>query len=298
MGWIVNPAFRRELEKTDDGFVYQKGWIVFKTSGGIVVPTEHDDVLTQMEQYVDIGDSWSLAKPAIRCKNIRADAREEVEIWDVTARYELEIERNTEEDQPDDFDEFMDRSQDDSADNPFRPRRSGGGTVIEEYFFYDLDNQPFVNSAFFPLQNIPPIPVTVQVDRITVNERNAADTSRIGRANGRKLLADVTYEEADHENRRTGATTRYYRNTYERWTHPYRDWKNVECLDSGFIQLINLGGGVFEVANIVDEKTKEPIAEAAMLDGQGGVLPRGQQPIKRTFRVRNEGPLGIPFLGD
>jgi hypothetical protein len=292
MAWIIGEKFRRSLSVTAENKVYERGWTVWNESAGAIIASEASAVLNALAGTVSIGSTFP-GLAGVECVEIRPDSRDDCEVWDVTARYEIPPKPEP----PDDFDEFVNQSQNTDSDNPFAPEFSGGGLVMEEYWAEDLDGKPFVNSAKDALQHSPPIPITVQVDRVTVSERGPARTARIGTSSGRRLLADVAYQSAEHVNRTTGLRTRYYKNTYEVWTHPYRDWHMIALLDQGFrARIVNQATGAVKIVNIVDPDTKEPVAQAANLDGEGNVLPEGQKPKVLWFRVRQVGSLGVPFI--
>ena len=102
---------------------------------------------------------------------------------------------------------------------------------------------------------------------------NPANTANQGRADGRRLLASVSYQSAEHVNKQTGVRTRYYKNTYEVWKHPDRDWARVEVLDAGFKQIKN-----GKLVTIVDPDTKEPYSEESLLERRRRVARRRPRP--------------------
>lgn len=288
----VRERRRRRGEKRDDVRTYERWWYVYQKTDGVLDQLDIDDVYTIMESYVAIGDTFPDV-PGVECVGIEPEQDDEAEVWSVTAFYESP--EPGEEEQPDDFDEFINRSSTDDQNESFGPKRSGGGQVIEEFFTEDLDGKPFVNTANDPFDTPLAIPITIQVDRVTVNERQKPNTSNIGTANGRQLLADVQYSEAEHVNKQTGTRTRYFVNTYEVWTHPYRDWARVKILNRGFRNL-NLDAQGNFVHQIARDEFGEPVNTPILLDEEGFVLGPNGAPHLIEFRVRNEGPLNVPFL--
>ncbi len=294
MTFIIREQFRRDatIATDSESTVYERGWIVWDDSSGQIVASEAWEVLNALSGTVQIGSPFP-SLGGLKCSEIRPVCRDDVEIWDVRARYEIPSE---EEQTPNDFDEFMNSAQNNSPSNPFGPDFSGGGQTVEEYRVRDLDNKLFVNSANQPFRNLVPIPVTIQVDRVTVSERKPANTSKQGMCDGKRLLASIGYQSAEHVNNETGVRTRYFRNSHEVWTHPDRPWANVEVLDAGFKQIVEKDGKKMLVT-IVDPETKEPYSEESLLDGSGKLLPAGQDARTIEFKVRQEGALGVPFLG-
>jgi hypothetical protein len=287
MPFVIREQFRRDATKSADNVVFERGWTVWKETSSVIVASEASEIFSAMDSTVRIGSTYP-SLGGLKCVEVRPSCRDDIEIWDVSARYEVP----KAEQPPDNFNEFMQQSQQNSSDNPFGPEFSGGGQTVEEYRVRDLDGRLFVNSAKQPFRNLVPIPVTIQVDRVTVSERNPANTANQGRCDGRRLLASVSYQSAEHVNKETGTRTRYYKNTYEVWKHPDRDWARVEVLDAGFKQIKN-----GKLVTVVDPDTKEPYSEESLLNGGGQVLPAGQDPRTIEFRVREEGALGVPFLG-
>jgi hypothetical protein len=286
MAFVIREQFRRDATKSADNVVFERGWTVWKETTGIIVPSEVDEIFTAMNGTVQVGSAYPLLG-GLKCVEVRPSSRDDIEIWDVSARYEVP----KAETPPDSFSEFMQQAQNNSPENPFGPEFSGGGQTVEEYRVRDLDGRLFVNSAKQPFRNLVPIPVTIQVDRVTVSQANRANTANQGRADGRRLLASVSYQSAEHVNKQNGVRTRYYKNTFEVWTHPDRDWARVEVIDAGFKQIKN-----GKLITIVDPDTKEPYSEESLLDGNGQLLGAGGNPQTIEFRIRNEGPLGVPFL--
>ncbi|RIK82872.1 MAG: hypothetical protein DCC68_04990 [Planctomycetota bacterium] len=287
MPFVIREQFRRDATKSADNVVFERGWTVWKETSGVIVASEADEIFTAMNGTVQVGSAYP-SLGGLKCVEVRPSSRDDIEIWDVSARYEIP----KAETPPDSFSQFMSQSQNNSPENPFGPEFSGGGQTVEEYRVRDLDGRLFVNSAKQPFRNLVPIPVTIQVDRVTVSQANPANTANQGRADGRRLLASVSYQSAEHVNKQTGVRTRYYKNTYEVWTHPDRDWARVEVIDAGFKQIKN-----GKLVTIVDPATKEPYSEESLLNGAGGLLGAGADPQTIEFRIRNEGALGVPFLG-
>lgn len=281
-------------EVRDDARSYSRSWYVFRKVDGVMTAIDFDDAYDLIvPSYASIGATVAEID-GVECVSIEPQHQDDgSEVWVVTARYESPS--AGEEEQPDNFNEFMSRSQNDSQNEAFGPRRSGGGQVIEEYFEEDLDGQPILNSAGDPFDEPLSQPVTIQVDSVTVNERTAPDTSRIGMADGYRLLANITYSESEHVNRTTGVRTRYFVNTYEVWTHPYREWKWAKVLDRGYREKVRENGVTTLV--VIRDEFGEPVNTPALLDISGAQVPPGGQPHTLLFRVRNEGPLNVPFLG-
>jgi hypothetical protein len=218
------------------------------------------------------------------------------EVWIASATYETP--QAGSEPIPDSFDEFMSRSQNNSPNEPFRPRFSGGGMVVTEAVWEDLDGEPIVNGAGDCFENQLTREVTIQVDRVTVNERDKANTADIGKCEGRRLLANVTYEDLDHVDKSDGVTTRYYRNTYEVWTHPYTNWTPTVVMNRGYREQIfvvdDQGAGLRMMP--IRDKWGEPVNKPVPLNG-AFEMPPGGTPEMLNFRLREEGPLNVPFLG-
>lgn len=274
--------------KDDRGL--QIGWTIWKTdSGGSIVPAEPDEIETEIGiKYGDPHDTLQ----GLKCTAIDIQRRDDCEIFD--AMYDFTVPDASEP--PDDFDEFMQASSVDEAENPFGPKRSGSGMAIEEYWWEDFDKRPFFNSADEPLESIPALNINVQVVRVTFNARRPVNTAAQGRATGRLLLAHLSYDSAEHFNRTTGVRRIYYANTYEVWKHPYRDWAFTKALDVGYRQKV-----VSENPNappryveIRDPESKEYATRPFPLDGHGKRVNFGP-PAPLTFRVREVGDLGLPF---
>lgn len=286
-------------EDREDGRTYERSWFVYRKTDGVMVALDFDDVYGIIVPAYAFQGATVAEFAGVECKSIQPRHHDDgSEVWTVTATYESPS--AGQEEPPDNFNDFMSQSQSDNPSNPFRPKRSGGGQVIDEAFVQDLDQNDAVNSAGDPFDEPLVVPITIQVDSVTVNEREKPDTSKIGWCQGRKLLANVTYHEEEHVNRTTGATTGYFVNTYEVWTHPFRDWARVQVLDRGYrdktFQITaQHPNGAFVLEPIRDQYG-EPINKPALLDGGGAVLAPNGKPIILTFRVREEGDLDVPFM--
>ena len=289
----VREQRRRRGEIRDGTRTYERSWYVYRHVDGVLTAIDIDDVLGLVTPtYISIGDTFPDLM-GVECTGIEPGLEDDAEVWTVTAQYESP--EPGEEEQPDDFNEFISRSGTDSQNETFGPKRSGGGQVVEEAVTEDLDGNPVVNSAGDPFDTPLIVAVTVQVDNVTANEREKPDTNDIGKADGRKLLANISYSEAEHVNKQTGVRTRYFVNSYEVWTHPYRDWARVKVLDRGYRHKF-FDAQANEILKIIRDEFGEPINAPALLDGQGFVLGVGGQPHLIQFRVRDEGPLNVPFL--
>ena len=288
----IYEIFQRSVQLEKTRTVYQRGWKFWSqddTTLQLIPIAVFSDLMSIVASKVSIGDAYPGATNFV-CNNIEIDEGEDGELHIATASYEID------ETPPDDFEDFINRSSggsgSDDPNNPFRPRRSGGGMTVEEYRWKDIAGKAFVNAAKQRFTNIPPITVTIQVDRITVVMATRADTSAQGKCAGRLLLSNVTYEEKDHKNKQTGVLTRYYENTYEVWTHPDHDWDKVEVLNTGF-KIIKNG----KLIAIKDPDTGEVLVEESNLSEDGtGVLAPGTPPNTIEFTVRHATDLNIPFF--
>lgn len=284
---------------TNDASSYERSWFVYRKTDGVIVSLDFDDVYgIIVPTYASLSATVS-ELAGVECSAIDIRHQDDgSEVWVASATYETP--QAGSEPIPNDFNEFMSRSQNNSANEPFRPRFSGGGMVVTEAVWTDLDGDAIVNSAGDPFENQLTRDVTIQVDRVTVNEREKADTSAIGKCEGRRLLANATYEDLDHVDKSDGVTTRYYRNTYEVWTHPYQEWTPTIVMDRGYRELRIVfdenNNAEFKLLPIRD-KWGEPINKPAPLDGAGQALAPKDKPKMLRFRLREAGPLNIPFLG-
>ena len=298
MPWIIKPKFRRSVRVTNENRHCERAWRVWKyepPKTNVALPAEEDEVESAVAGTIRIGDPFTPARHGVVCSELILEADERTEMWSVTARYEIPPVQDL---VPNNFEQFLTESQVNDPSNPLGPDFSGNGTIVEEYYEKDLGtpSKYFINSAWKPYQNVPAIFVPVQVDRVSVNERNKPDTSKVGTANGRKLFANVSYQSQSHKNTDTGVRTKYSRNTYEVWTHPYRDWAFVDVIDMG-MQMLMIGDQGQEFwENIVSEETNEPVSEPVPLNGLGLPLAPGVDPITDRYQIRKTGALGVPFL--
>lgn len=286
-------------EEGDDASSYERSWYVYRKTDGVMVSLDFDDVYgIIVPAYASHGATVS-EMPGVECNLIGIRHQDDgSEVWIATASYRSPTVGS--EPIPNDFDTFMSRSQNNSPNEPFRPRFSGGGMVVTEAVWEDLDGEAIVNSAGDPFENQLTRDVTVQVDRVTVNERDKANTAAIGKCEGRRLLANATYEDLDHVDKSDGVTTRYYRNTYEVWTHPYQNWTPTIVMDRGYRELRIVfdenNNPEFKLLPIRD-KWGEPVNKPVPLDEAGQALAPKAKPRMLRFRLREEGPLNVPFLG-
>jgi hypothetical protein len=287
--------FRRSGSLSRDQNTYERGWRVHgKDSGtGATVQIEIDEVYDNLP--VELGDTFPGLDGVILIEFTPTSA-EDHEWWEVTARYEIP----DEEPQPDDFNDFMSQSGDED-NTSHGPKFSYGGQVIEEYPTEDLADParaPLMNSARDPIPL--PMPVTIQVERVTVNQQDKPDTSTMGICQGRKLLANVSGDSEVHVNKRTGERTRYYVVSYEVWTHPYRDWTPTKVWDAGFNELIRKQNINDPGPTIRKEPMLAPGGEQfndpQFLDGIGKKLSPEKDPYPLYFTMRRTGNLNVPFL--
>lgn len=283
----------------NDSSDYERSWFVYRKTDGVMVALDFDDVYGIIVPTYASRGSTVAELPGVECSLVDIRHQDDgSEVWIAIASYETP--QAGSEPIPDNFDEFMSRSQTNSANEPFRPRFSGGGMVVSEAVWEDLDGEAIVNSAGDPFENQLTREVTIQVDRVTVNEREPANTGNIGKCEGRRMLANATYEDLDHVDKSDGVSTRYYRNTYEVWTHPYQEWTPTVVMDRGYRELRIVfdenNNPEFKLLPIRD-KWGEPVNKAAPLDGAGQALAPKQKPKMLRFRLRQQGPLNVPFLG-
>lgn len=300
----VGERYRRKGSLGTDNNTRERVFRVWRheDTTGQIAPLTASEAMDAVldEEGVTLGSEFP-GLAALLCDEITADENDSGEdewAWDVTCSYSIPSSQET----PDDFDEFMNQSSgpgSDSKTNPYGPERSGGGQVMQEYWAKDLDGKKFVLPTGVPMQNVPPIDVTIQVDRITLNEREPGDTSRIGMCSGNSMLANVTYEELTHVNKETGVRTKYYRNSYERWTHPNQSFSRIKILLYGFTAFYDAGGGALELRNILvkdSDPKSDPVSDAQPLD-TAGKRKLGGEPDFKEFKIRREGALNIPFMG-
>lgn len=289
---------RRRGEVRNDTRTYERLWYVWKRDNGPLLPMDIGEVFTAMQPYAQLGSSFP-GLSGVKLVGLEPELEDDSERWVVTGHYEIP----EKEEPPDDIDDFMQQSQDDNPENPFGPKFSGGVTIVEESVTQDRDNNPCVNSAGDPFETPLTMPITIQVDRVTVNEREKPDTSRVGTCQGRKLYADCQYQSAEHVNKETGTRTTYYQNTYEVWKHPLRDWSPTLVLDRGFRMITQVvddttGPGGKMVAEPVRDQWGEPVQAPVPLDGAGkpAAPPPMGQPFYLRFKLRPVDDLNVPFL--
>lgn len=293
MAITTSLKMRRAASVRSENTTYEEVYVAFDINGsGQIVASEANDILAALlsQHGVQLGTEFT-DFPGCKCTELTPVCRDDSEIWDITVRYEIP----TEEPIPDDFDTFIDQlSRNTSLTNPFGPEFSGGAILMEEFWARDLEGAPFINYAKKKIGNVPPISIPVQVDRVSVNERQKPNTSQVGTAEGRRLIADINYTSQTHTDHTSGVRTRYYRNTYEVWTHPYKDWSIFEALNAGWMQLV--ADNPPKWSNIIDPDTGEPITEQALLDALGKPLAPNAEPIYIPWRVKRVGTITIPFL--
>lgn len=288
---VYDEEYRAEVETSDDRVRTRMGWLAWMADDatGAITPSTRQDVLNAFRAASGI--QLGVPDPeytAAVCNSLVARRRDRLEVFEIEATFET---KDGTEPPPDDFGEFMDQSQNDSPDNPHGPDYEQYGQFAEEYRAKDLDGKLFVNGAKDALANIPAIPVTVIIDRVSFNHPTRWDTSQQGVADGFRWLYAVKSEQRIHRNKQTGALRKYFRVTLEVWTHPDREWSKVELLNVGFRELVD-----GEYRTITVGKEKSPLQNPANLDKDGKALPPGAEPETIEFRVLREGQLNIPFL--
>jgi len=298
MAFKVRELRRRTGRSSNDRSEYERRFRVWKYTTTLVNIQECDLDEVIAEVGIDFGDTYP-GMDGVECYDIEGEEDETSFRWIVTVRYQTPDANDASDDTPNDFDEFISQSQQQPQDpdtNMIGPKFSYGTTTVEEWREKDLDGQYFINSAKDPFQNTPPIPVTIQIERVTLNEARKPNTSKQGTAAGRKLLAGIQGEAAIHVNRTTGVRTRYYVTTYEVWIHPSHDWAFVELIDRGFNYLTTVNGQKVKRAIRLGPEKNEP-QQPVNLDGAGGILSTtATNPQTKTFRIRPVGSLGVPFI--
>lgn len=290
MAFIIQEQYSSTLRIGKNQRGHEIGYTAWQDNGsGVLVPS------TPMQIETAIGIGYGDLHPtmsALICTGYDVRRRDRSEVFDASYQYEIP----DPEDKPDDFAEFMQRSQQDDLTNPLRPKRSGGGMTIEEYSWEDLDQKRWLNSSDQPFKDLQPNYVTVQVKRVTWASSSAVNTGNQGMCQGRRMLASLSYDEQEHQDRSTGATRGYYQNTAEVWEHPFRDWAYVTVWDLGTMQKsVSPLTGAIRYAIIRDPDTKEPVTEPVALDGNGAFVPPPGRPAPIRFRTRPVGSLNLPF---
>lgn len=290
--WNFKQLWNDESDESDESISVQEGWLgVYVNDDGSFIPQTVKQARTAFiaAQSLNIGTPHG-DFPGAFLKNVRTSLREKVDAFDFTLRWES---KTGSEAPPDDFDQFMSQSQTDSSDNPYKPKYSSYGQFAEEYSHKDIKGKLFVNKANQALTNIPPLQITIAVRRVTVNQRDEGDISQMGLANGRKLLYGVNNEEEFHKDKRTGKLRAYYKTTYEVWTHPNRNWADVELLNVGFAVIVN---GELRMPRLGDSKDLPQEAVNLTADGKDFIRD-GSPPNTIEFKVFREGAFFAPFIG-
>jgi hypothetical protein len=296
MAYAYREKFARSGSRTSDGSDYEAGYEAWKYTTDLHKP-EASTVYEILENA-----PFKVRQPGVpadahpddsvaECTGADASCRDDCEVWDLT--FSFEIVGDDDEKEPQTFEEFLaaSQSQDEGGRAFYAPKRSAGLQVIQEYRYADLDEKPFRSSANGPLPPSP-IPVNIQIERITFNADQFPDLSFGGSTQGKKMLGAIDVDWNYFKNKLTGEIDEYYTVTMEEWTHPHRNWKNVELYDADFCEIVE-----GERANIVDKDGIYLSAES-FLDGAGKKLPPGAPPIILKFRVRVEQAYHIPFLHD
>lgn len=294
--WTFDDSYTEELESDDERLVVEAGWLGFLQDNNVLQTAtmkQARDAFVAAKGF-EIGQAHG-DYPGAAFKSLRVSRRENVEAFDFTARWET---KDGGESPPDDFEQFMQQSQVNSPDNPHGPEYSGRGQFAEEYSHKDVKGDLFLNAAKQPLTNVPPLLITIQVRRVTLNQRNEPNLSQQGVAEGRDMLQAVEFNQLFHKNKQTGALQKYYRVSYEVWTHPFRDWAKVELLNVGFAFWVLGENGEpkrLEIAKLGNAKD-QPLVEQNLTKDGNGILPAGEPPNTITFKFFREGTLNIPYL--
>lgn len=277
---------------------YETAWRVWKADGGRPLPFTATEALSAVQAEHPINSTFAGMEGV---KLLRLEPSEFAPyVFDVLGGYGVPETPAI----PDDFSDFIRQSQQSqSSSNPHGAQLSGDVTTVDEYDYKDLKDDWFVNTAGDPLQELIPIPVVLQVLRVTLNQATLPNVGQVGMANGRKLFAGLRYDAELHVNPFTGVYTPYYRVSYEMWVHSRRDWSPIVVWDAGYNQLAPKVGNDFEWERvpIVNPKTHLPYNTVQFLDGGGFPLappkPGGKiKPHPLYFKVREEGQFNIPFL--
>lgn len=288
--WDFQELWSEESELADDQIAVDAGWLgVYQDAD---VPQAAS--LKAARDAFLAAKSWGIGTPhadypGAVLKRIRTSRVDRTEAFNLLVHWEN---KTGEEDPPDDFDQFMQQSQVNNVENPFGPDYSSYGQLTEEYSWKDFDGKPFLNKANQPLRNIPPLMITIKVRKVSINRRDEEDIEKMGVAQGRKLLYGINNEQRTHKNKQTGTTTKYFRTTYEVWTHPFRNWSKVELLNVGFAILVN---DKLEIPRLGKAKDKPQFEVNLSADGKA-VLDAGQPPNTIEFKVFREGAINVPFL--
>lgn len=268
-----------------------KGWVVDSTADEVLDFLETKGIAHGVA-YTNKFAARDATKELV-CSRVTPQ-EEENRMWFIDAAYKIPDANE----QADDFDDFMDQSNGPGADDPENPQGpdySGGITVIDEYEVEDLDGNRFALPTGQSFQNVPAIPKTIQIERVSLNERDRPSLGRAGMADGRYLLAGISFEMRSHYSRSTGKRTKYYRNSYERWYHPDRPWSKIYIPCFGFMAFATRKGKKV-LENCIDD-IGDFVSEPVALNSAGYRMAQGKPPYLKPFRVRREGRLEIPFLG-
>lgn len=273
------------LGKTERGF--ETAWKVWREEGGMPLALAANEAVDAVHALYPL-DSALAGFPGVFLTKLRPQEIGRY-VYEVTGEYTVPDTPPV----PDDFDNYLGQSQSQrSPTNPHGAKFSLSVMIVEEYDFRDLKGRWFVNSAGDPLAQLIPIPVTIEVRRVTLNRRELPDTGQVGMASGHNLFADVQAEADLHVNKTTGVYTPYYVVSYEMWTHTRRPWVPTIVWDAGYNEIKN-----GELVPIVNPKTKQPYNSIRLLNGSGQKLPDGvQNAYPLEFYVREEGEFSIPFL--
>lgn len=288
--WDFQEIWTDESELADDRLAITTGWLGVLVDAGVIQPSTvkaaRDAFLAA--KGLAIGDAHADYDGAA-LQSVRVARRDRVDAFDITVTWQN---KTGGEDPPDDFDQFMNQSQQDNPENPFGPDYSSHGQFAEEYSHHDVAGNPWLNKANQPLTNIPPLWVTIKVRKVTINQRYEADINQMGVAQGDRLLYSIANEQRTHKNKQTGVLTKYFRTTYEVWHHPFRDWADYKALNIGFAILKD---GKLEIPRL--GKAKDfPQVEVNLSDDGTRILEDGSPPTTIDFKVFREGVINVPFL--
>jgi hypothetical protein len=288
--WDFQQDWGEENELADDQLAVDESWIGVYHEAGVLQATT---VKAARDAFLT-AQGWSIGKqnvdyPGAYLKRVRTQRIDKTEAFNLLVHWEN---KTGGEDPPDDFDQFMQQSQQNNFENPHGPDYSSHGQFAEEYSHKDLDGDLFVNRANQMLRNIPPLMITIKVRKVSINRPDEADIGQMGVAEGFRLLYGVNNEMRTHKNKQTGKTRKYFRTTYEVWEHPFRQWAIVELLNVGFAILVN---GKLEIPRLGKGKDKPQFEVNLSADGTK-VLSAGEQPNTIPFKVFREGTINVPFL--